>query len=284
MIKFILLFSIASYLLGEPIHSSISTYHENKTFTNSVQKKEGYVYGLGADIYHNYAKYKLAYEHGFTNTKQPPLERDLETDKLFLRYAYELSDNFEVNFNYIYIINDNIAITDSGKIYGIGCTYNMNKLLSFNFTQFQSDYKDFNTYQSDFRVDFKTKIKDVKVKLSSITKYINIDEKNINSFTMNAQDNYVTTGIKLHSHYKTYHLGAGAYFGKRAFAIMGDGFKIQHHSMEFDRTYAIGFGKDIAGFVLCFQYIYQRATELPAQNNNVKISTVRLIANYRFLV
>ncbi|HIP20415.1 MAG TPA: hypothetical protein EYG70_04760 [Sulfurimonas sp.] len=39
---------------------------------------------------------------------------------------------------------------------------------------------------------------------------------------------------ELHSHYNTWHLGAATYFGKRVFAIMNDGFKLQHHAMEFD--------------------------------------------------
>ncbi len=63
---------------------------------------------------------------------------------------------------------------------------------------------------------------------------------------------------------------------------MDDGFKIQHHAMEFDRTYAIGVGKNISHFVLRFQYIYQRATELPLNNKNVEIDIMRLVANYKF--
>lgn len=110
-----------------------------------------------------------------------------------------------------------------------------------------------------------------------------IEDGNVTSdFTKNADSKYFTTAIQAHAHYKTYHLGATAYFGKRAFAIMQDGFKIQHHAMEFDRTYAIGAGKTIGNFVVRAQYIYQRATELPMQNENVKVSTFRLITNYKF--
>ena len=63
---------------------------------------------------------------------------------------------------------------------------------------------------------------------------------------------------------------------------MNDGFKIQHHAMEFDRTYAVGMGKKISDVMLRLQYIYQRATELPMQNEGVEVSNIRLIANYRF--
>jgi len=86
----------------------------------------------------------------------------------------------------------------------------------------------------------------------------------------------------LDSHYKTYHFGAGAYFGKRAFAVMNDGFKVQHHAMEFDRTYVVGVGKSIGDFVVRMQYIYQRAKEMPVNNDNVRVQVFRFIANYKF--
>jgi len=278
----ILLILNSIILAQEPVHSSVSTYYENKTFSNSSQKTDGYVVGVGADIHHSDSMYKFAYEHGDTNTRQPPLKDDLKVDKLFFRYGYEVSENLEFNLNYIYI-SDNIAITDKGKAYAAGISYKLNKKLSSNFTQFYSDYEDFNVYQSDLKIDFKMKLKKIKMKLSSITKYMYIDEENINGFTKNAQKDYLTTGLKFHMHYDSYHFGGGAYFGKRAFGIMNDGFKIQHHAMEFDRTYAVGIGKNIDDFVVRLQYIYQRAIELPlATKEHVTVSNFRLIANYKF--
>jgi len=126
------------------------------------------------------------------------------------------------------------------------------------------------------------KIDDIKVKLTSITKYINTDEENLNGFTKNTEDSYLTSGLKLHLHYDTYHFGSAVYVGKRVFAIMNDGFKIQHHAMEFDRTYAVGVGKNISDFVLRLQYIYSRATELPAKNENIEVSNIRFPLNYTF--
>ena len=64
---------------------------------------------------------------------------------------------------------------------------------------------------------------------------------------------------------------------------MNDGFKVQHHAMEFDRTYAVGIGKNISDFVVRLKYVYLRATELPLNNNEkVDVSTTRLIVNYKF--
>ena len=282
--KFLLLFILSASLwaTSETVHSSIVTYIESKDFDNSVQKEDGKIYGIGADIHLDHSEYRFAYEHGDTNTKQPPLKEDLITDKLFLKYSYDFQNNFKFNLNYINILNDNIAITDGGQTYGAGLSYKVKKNINTNFTQYYTNYDDFNVYQSDFTLDYKMKINDVKVKLTSITKYINLDEKNLNGFTKNAEDDYLTTGLKLHLHYEGYHFGAAAYFGKRVFAVMDDGFKIQHHAMEFDRTYAVGIGKNISDFVLRVQYIYSRAEELPMQNENVEISNVRVLLNYKF--
>ena len=266
----------------EPIHSSFTSYYENKTFKNSVQKNDSVVYGIGADIHKDKSEYKFAYEYGNTNTKQPPLKDDLKTQKLFLKYGYEFDKNIKLNINYIRILEDNIAITDKGDTYGAGITYGLDKQLSFNFTQFYTTYNDFDVHQSDFNIDYRFKLDDIRIKLSSISKYIDIDEKNLNGFTKNAKNNYLTTALSLHSHYKSYHLGAAVYFDKRAFAIMNDGFKIQHHAMEFDRTYAFGIGKTISDVVIRFQYVYQRATELPINNKGVDIKNLRLIVNYKF--
>jgi len=83
-------------------------------------------------------------------------------------------------------------------------------------------------------------------------------------------------------HHNSYHFGTGIYFEKRVCAIMKDGFKIQHHAMEFNRTYAVGIGKTLSNFVFRIQYIYQRATELPIKNKNVNILNIRFITNLKF--
>lgn len=286
MIKYIVPLVLSMSFLGatetETVHSSVSLYGESKEFTNSVQKYDAMVYGVGADVHYGTSAYKVTYEMGDTKTKQPPLKENLKTQKIFAKYMYEFNDSFALNVNYINILQDNIAITDGGETFGLGLGYKPMEKVALNFTQYYTIYDDFNVAQSDLKLDYKSKLNGIGFKVTSITKYISIDEKNVNIFTKNAQSSYLTTGLKLHTHYKTWHAGVGAYYGKRAFAVMNDGFKIQHHAMEFDRTYAAGIGKDISAFVLRFQYVYQRAEELPAKNENVEVSTMRLIANYKF--
>jgi len=266
----------------EIVHSSVSLYLEKKEFTNSIQKNDGAVGGVGIDLHSGASAFKLNYEYGKTDTKQPPLHDDLKVHKIFSRYLYTLNKQLAFNLNYINIVSDNIAITDGGVTYGAGVSYKPLKSALLNFTQYYTVYDDFNVAQSDVKLEYKSKIDMIGFRVSSISKYIKIDEKSVNSFTKNAKSSYFTSGVKLHAHYSSWHAGVGAYFGKRAFAVMNGGFKTQHHAMEFDRTYAIGFGKDIDSFVVRVQYIYQRAEELPMQNENVKVSNIRLTTNYKF--
>ena len=286
MNKFFLLLILSATLSAQTIHSSLSTYYENKTFTNSVQKEDGVVYGFGADIHYGGSEFKVTYEQAKTNTiGQTNIKKgDLEIKKIYMRYAYNFDKKFALNINYLSVLEDNIAPTDGGFAFGGGMTYTFNRKLALNFTQYYTEYEDFDIFQSDFRVDYKMKVDKVKLKFSSITKFISVeDDDAVEHYTDNAQNTYLTTGVKFHAHAKGYHLGLGAYFGKRAFAIMDDGFKIQHHAMEFDRTYAVGIGKNFYDFVLRGQYVYQRAVELPVNNNqNVKVSVYRVVANYKF--
>ena len=266
----------------EVVHSSVSTYYEHKLYSNSKQKKNGDTFGAGGDIHHSNASYKFAYEFAHANTYQPPMNEDLEVHKLFLQYGYSFNKNFHVRINYINVLNDNIAITTGGQSYGLGLSYKFKDKFSVGLTEYFTNYDDFNVAQTDLKLNYKFSLNDVGIQCTSITKYLLIDEKQMNSFTKNAKDSYLTSGIKIHAHKNSYHMGIGAYFGKRAFSIMNEGFKLQHHAMEFDRTYAIGVGKNISNFVLRFQYIYQRAIELPIKNENVEMQISRLMVNYKF--
>lgn len=262
---------------------AIDTYFESLDFKNSKQKNSAIMVGAGATIKSDKSLYKFVYEHALTQTKQPPLKENLNVDKLYLKYGYKIDNNWGVNINYINVMHDNIAPTAHTKVYGLGFTYNFNKKFSTNLTQYYADYRKFETYQSDIKLDYKTKINSVKVKLTSLTKAIHLEDKDRTSYTKRAKEDYITTALKLHAHYKSYHFGIGAFFGKRVFAVMNDGFKLQHHAMEFKRTYAIGVGKTIfKNFILKTQYVYQEAQELPMSNDNVEVRNIRVLATYKF--
>ncbi len=282
-LKTLLLITIISTaVFGNDAQTKIKAYYESLDFTNSKQKEYGYRVGGGADISVNNSTYQFIYEHGSSHTKKPPLSEDLEIDKLFLKYNYNFKNNWHVNVNYINVLQDNIAPTAHGSVYGLGTTYEFSKALQLNFTQYYLDYKEFDSYQSDLTLDYKLEVKDIHIKLSSITKAIYLDGYKDDNFSKNAEQSYLTTALKLHSHYNSYHFGGGIYLGRRAFAVMLDGFKLQHHAMEFDRTYAIGAGKTFNNFTLRVQYILQRAIELPSNTQNVEVQNLKVMTNYKF--
>ena len=266
----------------ETIHSSFSSYVESKTFKNSKQKEQGYVYGVGADVHYNHAGYKMVFEHGDTQTKQPPLPRDLKFNKLFLKYNYKFVNKLQLHFHYGKVLSDNISKTDGGAFYGFGLGYQLVKPLSVDFTHYQTYYDQFELSQNDFKIEYKFLFKDVRFKLSTTSKYITLKDVVPNDFTKNSKDNYLTTLIALHTHYKTYHFGVGTSVGSFAFGVMNDGVKIQHHAMKISKNYSLGLGKTFGDFIIRTQYIAQEATELPMKNDGVDIKTFRLIGNYKF--
>jgi hypothetical protein len=113
-------------------------------------------------------------------------------------------------------------------------------------------------------------------------KYIHLQNKESNNFSKNAKENYFSPGVKLHAQYKGYHFGVGALLGKRIFSVMNNGFKVQHHAMEFKETYMCGIGKHFEWGSVHLKYVYQKASEIPIYNNNVKIQNIILQAGYRF--
>ena len=205
------------------------------------------------------------------------MKENLKVDKYYLKYGYALDKkkSFEVSYA---SINDNLTDeTDGGNIYGIGYKYK-----TFSFTQYLSDYKNFNVYQTDLKYVYKKYFDELETKVEFIGKYIYLQDRDSNAFSENAKESYLTAGLKLHGHYRSYHFGAGAFFGERVFAVMQDGFKVQHHAMEFNETYMIGLGKVFDSFDMHLKYVYQNATELPSSNENVEVQNIILKLGYKF--
>jgi opacity protein-like surface antigen len=278
----IIILSLMSLTLFANSSVNLESYYESFTVSNSKQKRDGYRVGMGADYRFENIAIKALYEHGQTHTFQPPLKEDLFVDKVYVKGEYAFNADFKAHLHYINVLKDTIVPTAYSVSYGAGLSYAANKKLSISVTQFYTDYQIFDAYQSDLKLDLKMRFDDLKIKLSSLTKVIHLQGYENAVFSKNAQEDYLTSGLKLHAHYQAYHFGAGVYYGKRAFAVMNDGFKLQHHAMEFDRTYAVGFGRSFSDLILRFQYVYQRATELPFENDNVTFDNFRFIGNYRF--
>ena len=273
---------VATFLQAHGLKSSITTTYETLDFKNSIQKNDGVRYSLGGVITKDNSTYKLTFERTITDTKKPPLKENLLVSKLYAKYAYKFTNGIKINLNHLNILSDNLVPTNHAKTYGIGLGYSFDKNTFINITQYYTDFREFKSYQSDLKLEHQIFFDKMMLKVTTIAKYIKLDDYKNNFFSKNADSDYLTAGIKLHSHYKDYHFGTGIYLGKRAFAIMKDGFALQHHAMEFNKTYMVGIGKNISNSIISIKYMYAIATELPMQNKDVKVQNLILSLKYNF--
>lgn len=252
-----------------------------KDYTNSKIKVGGKTNTIGVYYKNKYSTFNLNYTKIKVNRIHLPTKnKQSNVDKFNLNYKYKFDDKLSLKTNYIKII-DNLAPTDQGKIYGIGVKYNFIKGFGSSFDIYKSDYKAFNVNQYDLSIHKEFKAGDVKSKIRVIVKKINIDGDKYLNYTFKDKD-YLTIGIKLNSSYNGYVSGIGLFFGKRAFAVLKDGTKVQHHAMEQDRTYIASFGKKFKKFDIFLKYSYQNGTELPENQNNVDTKVASLILKYKF--
>ena len=246
--------------------------YESLDFTNSKKKRYGNRYGVEFGYIDKKNSIKAYLEKTKTKTKKI-VPKDLDVNKFALKYQYNLNRKDKLTLSYGTISDNLMRETNGGDIFGVG--YSRGKI---SFMQYLSDYPHFDVYQSDLKYTIKGKIK-----TTLIGKYIHLEDKNSNSFSKNAKENYFNIGVKLHTHYKRFYLGTSAYFGKRIFAVMGDSMRVQHHAMEFKETYMTGVKFNINKSISTrLKYIYQKAKEIPMDNDNVKVQNISLDFIYKF--
>ena len=278
MKKMKILFVVSLLLtLSYAENTTVKMSYENLNFDNSKTKEQGKVYGIVLNHKTEGALYQIAYEKTNTDTFQPPHPKDLHVNKYYLKYTHMLEGEQAFTVSYATIDDNLMKETDGGHIYSLGYKYG-----AFALTQYLSDYKNFNVYQTDVKYKFKKAFGEIHTSATLLGKYIHLQDRESNGFSKNAKEDYFTPGVKLHAHYDDYHMAVGAFFGKRVFAVMHDGFKVQHHAMEFNETYMFGFGKHFGDVDLNLKYVYQKATELPINNDNVKVQNIGLVLRYRF--
>jgi hypothetical protein len=254
-------------------NDKIKISYETLDFDNSKKKENGKRYGIEYDHEDNTEHYKINYEGTRTNTTNI-VPKDLEVNKYYIKYQYKLDTNESLALLYATIEDNLMKETNGGNIYGIGY-----QKLKLGITQYLSDYPNFDVYQTDLKYTLSHN----GIKLTTISKYIYLKDKNSNNFSKNAKKEYFTVGLKVHTHIDGYHLGAGVFIGKRVFAIMKDGLKVQHHAMEFKESYMCGIGHSISkDMVAHLRYSYSKANEIPINNDNVTVQNLAFDVVYKF--
>lgn len=275
-IRLLLVICFSVVVVSAQDSKKLSISLQKMDFDNSTQKKQGD--RLGVDFWMQQAdrEYTFVFEKTNTNTYQPPLPNDLFVNKYAAKFRQRLSKAAAWQASLLHI-EDNLASTDSGTIYGIGFDYK-----GLHVVQFLSDYDRFKSYQTDVAMRSKYQIDSLLIKSALMFKYIRLQDKNSDAISAHADNSYLTPGLSVNLSKAAYFGGANAWLGKRAFAVMQDGLNIQHHGMEFDKTYSGYIGRRFGAFDATLRYIHMRATELPKWTRNVLVDVYMLTISYRF--
>jgi hypothetical protein len=256
--------------------TELKVHYDYLDFENSKQKDDGRRYGVEIDHQSEAHHAQIYLEHTDTNT-QAHVHKDLKVDQLALKYQYELDNKNKLIFSYVHIKDNLMEEVDDGDIYGFGYKY---KVLTL--TQYLSKYKNFSVYQTDAKWGMKKEFSNVSVRGAIIGKYIYLQDRLSNDLSKKADEEYTTVGLKIHADYEGWHAGAGLYMGDRIFAVMNDGLKVQHHAMEFSKSYMFSISKEFGNTLIALRYIKQFAKEVPIDNDNVKVSNISVKVEYRF--
>ncbi len=258
----------------------VSLQYDYFNFTHSKQKDYGNRATLHAKVAGEGKSLQVAYEKTITETYKPPLPENLNVDKLFVRYDQKVfeSDRYDLG---LIMVRDNLVATDGGKIFYGGYLHRFTPLMALEGDFYYGYYDIMKTYQFDVALKLRKKFGDLDTRLNVVVKDIVVDACS-DKFCANAEPNYLTAGLKAKLDYEGYFLHGAGFVGKRVFAVMLEGFGLQHHAMEFDRTYMAGVGKRFEDVELKLRYTYQRARELPLNNSGVTIDAVSLRVKYLY--
>ncbi len=258
----------------------ISLRYDYFDFSGSKQKDEGHRGTIHLQASQDKNRIQLAYEKSLTQTYQPPLREDLKVDKVMVRFDHKISKKEKFNLGFI-MVKDNIVATDGGKVFNLGYCHKTAPGIALSGDLYYGRYDIMKTYQLDLAVKLYKDLGAFDARVNIVAKNILIDECS-DAFCAKADEHYFTAGIKAKLEHQEFFLHGAAFFGKRVFAIMMDGFALQHHAMEFDQTYIVGVGKRFDDVELKLVYAHQRAKELPVDNSGVEVDSGSLKVTYYF--
>lgn len=271
---------LSSYLLA---NSEISTYYTYKDYDNSKTKTEGKT--LDYRLLHNFQNSELTinYEDSLTKRENELTKikmTSLEIEKLSMKYLYHISNDLSIKTSFINI-EDNLAPTDNGKVYGFGFNKNIDSSNQIKLDTYLSDYEDFNVNQYDFTFIKKFRFENINFQAQTGIKYIDINGEKYQNYIL--EDNYyMSYFLNLNANYNGFILGLGVINGDRLFSVQEDGLKVEHHALEQNKTYLVSLGKKFQNIDVITKYIYSNSKELPENRDDVSSKFFTFGLNYKF--
>jgi len=247
-------------------------------FDNSKTRIDGTGYEVG--LSHDFGVGIFGFRYEESAVDRIGTNPTLEVQKVNLNYMHKISKELNAKLSYL-SINDNIVPTDDGKVYGVGVGYSIAEGFILATDVYKSDYKQFDVRQVDITLVKNFMIGDIKSKATIGVKKIDIDGNKYGNYAFKDKD-YMTSLVSLNTNYNGYMANIGVMFGKRLFAVLENGAKVQHHAVEQDKTYFLGFGKKFGSFDVTAKYSYQNGIELPENKKDVNTKTSSITVTYKF--
>ena len=264
-------------------NSEISTSYTYKDYENSKTKTQGKT--LDYRLLHNFENSQIAvnYEDSLTKRENEVTKAkliSLEVEKLSMKYLYNIRNDLSFKTSFMNI-EDNLAPTDNGKIYGLGLIKSIDNFNDIKVDTYLSNYADFNVNQYDLTFVKKFKFNDINFMGQTGVKYIDINGSKYGNYSL--KDNYYTSYFfNLNANYNRFIFGLGFMNGDRLFAVQEDGLKVEHHGLEQSKNYMVSLGKKFKDIDIISKYIYSNSDELPENRNDVKSQFVSLGLTYKF--
>ena len=264
-------------------NSEISTNYTYKDYENSKTKTQGKT--LDYRFLHNFENSQITvnYEDSLTKRENEITKAkltSLEVEKLSMKYLYNIRNDLSFKTSFMNI-EDNLAPTDNGKIYGLGLIKSIDNFNDIKVDTYLSNYADFNVNQYDLTFVKKFKFNDINFMGQTGVKYIDINGSEYGNYTL--KDNYYTSYFfNLNANYNSFIFGLGFMNGDRLFAVQEDGLKVEHHGLEQSKNYMVSLGKKFKDIDIISKYIYSNSDELPENRNDVKSQFVSLGLTYKF--
>lgn len=212
-------------------------------------------------------------------TLRTPIET-LDVQKYTLGLDYDVSNNWLLKTRYLQI-DDNVAPTDEGKVYGFGFMRNIGSGYILDSAMYRGLYDGFDCNQYEVALIKKIPLGALKLKTGIRARYIDVNNGMYGAYALKDKS-YSSLSFHLGGAYESYFFGLHATYGKRLFSVLDDGRSVEHHAMMMRDTYSLNIGKKIDRFDIILGYLYRDAKELPSNRDNVKTNAWSVALKYNY--
>jgi hypothetical protein len=255
-------------------NSEFSTTYTYKDYDNSKTKIDGKT--IDYRFAHKFSNSELTinYEDSATKRENKVTHKNIDTleiEKISAKYLYKLNEQVTLKTSFLNI-EDNLAVTDNGKVYGIGTSINITPSDIVKLDTYLSDYDDFNVNQYDLTLIKKFNLNNINFSGQLGSKYTNINGEKYGNY--NFEDNeYLLFLAGINMNYNGYYTGVNYLFGDRLFTVQEDGLK---------ESFVFNLGKKFKTIDIYTRYTYLKGDELPENKDNVSSDFISIGLNYKF--